>query len=335
MRAALLRWYDRNKRDLPWRGSRDPYAIWVSETMLQQTQVATVLPYYHRFMKAFPSVEALDRASLDAVRSVWSGLGYYRRAENLKRAARLVVSRHGGRLPADYQALLRPAGNRTVYTAGAIMSIAFDRRYPGTGRQPAAGLCAPAPPDGPQGNRPIRRSQMVSRLASRRLQPGGHGAGRHHLPSRGAALRTLPVCPTGATRGRPEPSTYRGGRPMRTRAVQLAIGVRGIAIADSASPPSRRGPAGRVSGSCPRRRHCRPGIADETLRQSDPVAVIRHAITDMRITAPVYVLRRRVAVKGPDWRWVGLDDLRSHPLSSLSTPRPPARCSAISTLSQD
>ena len=72
--------------------------------MLQQTQVATVLPYYHRFMEAFPSVEALDRASLDAVRNVWSGLGYYRRAENLKRAARMLVDRHGARLPADYQA---------------------------------------------------------------------------------------------------------------------------------------------------------------------------------------------------------------------------------------
>ena len=131
MRAALLRWYDRNKRDLPWRKTRDPYAIWVSETMLQQTRVATVLPYYRRFMEAFPSVEALDRAPLDAVRGVWSGLGYYRRAANLKQAARLVVSHHGGRLPADYQALLRLPGIGR-YTAGAIMSIAFDRRYPAT-----------------------------------------------------------------------------------------------------------------------------------------------------------------------------------------------------------
>ena len=128
MRAALLRWYERNKRDLPWRGTRDPYAIWVSETMLQQTQVATVLPYYHRFMEAFPSVEALDRASLDAVRSVWSGLGYYRRAANLKEAAHLLVSRHDGRLPADYQALLRLPGIGR-YTAGAVMSIAFGRPY--------------------------------------------------------------------------------------------------------------------------------------------------------------------------------------------------------------
>ncbi|MCY4443108.1 MAG: A/G-specific adenine glycosylase, partial [Deltaproteobacteria bacterium] len=128
MRAALLRWYDRGKRDLPWRRTRDPYAIWVSETMLQQTQVATVLPYYHRFMEAFPSVEALDRASLDAVRSVWSGLGYYRRAANLKQAARLLVSRHGGRLPADYRALLGLPGIGR-YTAGAVMSIAFEQPY--------------------------------------------------------------------------------------------------------------------------------------------------------------------------------------------------------------
>ena len=210
--------------------------------MLQQTQVATVLPYYHRFMKAFPSVEALDRASLDAVRSVWSGLGYYRRAENLKRAARLVVSRHGGRLPADYQALLRPAGNRTVYRRG-------DHEHRLRPALPAAPdgnlqrrLCAPAPPDGTRkGHRPIRRPNGWCPHS----RPGDFNQAVMEL---GATIclpaeplcSTLPVCPTGATRGRPEPSTYRARQPMRTRADAVAIGVRGIAIADSASPPSRR-----------------------------------------------------------------------------------------------
>src|SRR4051812_6739794 len=95
LRRALLGWYDSARRDLPWRGARDPYAVWISETMLQQTQVKTVIPYYHRFLAAFPSIAALDRARRDRVVALWSGLGYYRRALNLKKAARLIVRHHG------------------------------------------------------------------------------------------------------------------------------------------------------------------------------------------------------------------------------------------------
>src|SRR5438093_5986822 len=94
IRRQLLRWYDSNKRDLPWRRTRDPYAIWVAETMLQQTQVATVIPYYERFLAAFPTVTALDRAPLRRVLTLWSGLGYYRRAENLKKSARMLTLNH-------------------------------------------------------------------------------------------------------------------------------------------------------------------------------------------------------------------------------------------------
>src|SRR5437660_6830465 len=105
IRRQLLRWYDSNHRDLPWRRTRDPYAIWIAETMLQQTQVKTVLPYYERFLNAFPSVESLARARLERVLRLWSGLGYYRRAENLKTAARQVVRDHGGKLPREYSQL--------------------------------------------------------------------------------------------------------------------------------------------------------------------------------------------------------------------------------------
>src|SRR5689334_16993261 len=96
--ARLLEWYHAHKRDLPWRGA-SPYAVWVSEIMLQQTQVATVIPYFTRFLERFPTVEALATADLHDVLKHWAGLGYYARARNLHRAARLVVERHGGRLP--------------------------------------------------------------------------------------------------------------------------------------------------------------------------------------------------------------------------------------------
>src|SRR5215831_2583532 len=105
VRRSLLRWYDRSHRDLPWRRTRDPYAIWISETMLQQTQVATAIPFYERFLAAFPSVEKLHQASLRRVLAHWSGLGYYRRAENLKKSARQLVLKHEGKLPQTYEAL--------------------------------------------------------------------------------------------------------------------------------------------------------------------------------------------------------------------------------------
>ncbi|KAB2836252.1 A/G-specific adenine glycosylase, partial [bacterium] len=104
-RKKLLDWYQKHKRDLPWRRSRDPYAIWVSEIMLQQTQVATVIPYYERFLKKFPTIAALARAEEEEVLALWAGLGYYRRAKLLQRGARAVAERHGGRLPDDPEAL--------------------------------------------------------------------------------------------------------------------------------------------------------------------------------------------------------------------------------------
>jgi len=126
-RRRLLAWYTKNKRDLAWRRTRDPYRIWVAEVMLQQTQVPTALPYYARFLKRFPTVGALARATDQAVLKVWQGLGYYRRAMNLHEAARRVVRDHGGRVPDDPQALARLPGVGR-YTCGAVLSIAFGRR---------------------------------------------------------------------------------------------------------------------------------------------------------------------------------------------------------------
>jgi A/G-specific adenine glycosylase len=122
---ALIHWYRRNARPLPWRKNRNPYPIWVSEIMLQQTRVETVIPYYRRFLRRFPSVAALGRAGLQPVLKEWEGLGYYARARNLHAAAREVVAEHGGRLPraaADWARL--PGVGR--YAAAAIAAFAFD-----------------------------------------------------------------------------------------------------------------------------------------------------------------------------------------------------------------
>jgi A/G-specific adenine glycosylase len=129
VRRALLGWYDRNRRDLPWRRTNDPYAIWVSEVMLQQTRTATVEPYYERFLQLFPDPDALARATEDEVLSAWSGLGYYRRARMLQAGAQAVVTRHGGRVPDDPRALMKLPGIGR-YTAGAIASIAYGKPAP-------------------------------------------------------------------------------------------------------------------------------------------------------------------------------------------------------------
>jgi len=122
-RTALLDWFDRHgRKHLPWQTARDPYRVWISEIMLQQTQVATVIPYFERFMARFPDVAALAAGSVDEVVALWAGLGYYARARNLHRAARIVVAQHGGRFPASVDALKAlPGIGRS--TAGAILSL--------------------------------------------------------------------------------------------------------------------------------------------------------------------------------------------------------------------
>jgi A/G-specific adenine glycosylase len=124
IRRGLLAWYRRARRDLPWRESRDPYAVWISEIMLQQTRVETVIPYYRRWMKRFPTVESLANTPLDEILSHWSGLGYYARARNLHRAAKEVVTRYGGRFPQNPPEV-RALPGIGRYTAGAICSIAY------------------------------------------------------------------------------------------------------------------------------------------------------------------------------------------------------------------
>jgi A/G-specific adenine glycosylase len=129
LRRALLDWYRANRRDLPWRATRDPYAIWISEAMLQQTRVETAIPYYERFLARFPDLQTLADADSDDVLGVWAGLGYYSRARNLHAAARIVVDEHAGELPDDAEAL-RSLPGVGRYTAGAVASIAFDRPEP-------------------------------------------------------------------------------------------------------------------------------------------------------------------------------------------------------------
>ena len=124
-----MEWYPAHCRDLPWRRTRDPYAIWISEIMLQQTRVTAVIPYYERFMQELPDIASLAAVPDDRLNLLWQGLGYYSRARNLKRAANVIMDRFGGRMPAQYDDILSLPGIGS-YTAGAIASIAFGVRVP-------------------------------------------------------------------------------------------------------------------------------------------------------------------------------------------------------------
>src|SRR5438309_6906004 len=127
-RKQLLGWSHQFQRDLPWRRTKDPYRIWLSEIMLQQTRVAAAIPYYERFLQRFPDIHALASVSQEEVLRMWSGLGYYSRARNLEKAAQQIVVKHGGEIPTRLEDVLALPGIGN-YTAAAILSIAYGEKY--------------------------------------------------------------------------------------------------------------------------------------------------------------------------------------------------------------
>src|SRR6266704_6085406 len=194
VRARLLPWYDANRRDLPWRRTRNPYRILVAEYLLQRTRIKNGTPYYERFLKQFPTVRDLAAAPLDDVLAIWEGLGFYGRARNLHAAAQVIVDEHHGRIPSSYDALASLPGIGP-YTAGAIASIAFG---------------VPVPAVDGNVTRVIARlfrvredvSKAVSRhriaeLASRLVPPERPGAFNQAMMDLGATVCTpiVPRCP--------------------------------------------------------------------------------------------------------------------------------------------
>ena len=193
LQGALLKWAADHLRPLPWRTTpRDPYRVWISEVMLQQTRVETVVPYFERWMQRFPDVQALAHAPLDDVLKAWEGLGYYARARHLHAAAQQIVAAHGGQVPADAEALRRLPGVGR-YTAGAILSIAFGRDEPaldGNIRRVLSRAFAVAEPSR------ARLDAALWRLARALLPSGRAGAFNEALMELGATVCTprSPLC---------------------------------------------------------------------------------------------------------------------------------------------
>lgn len=310
LRRALLDWYRRNRRDLPWRRDRDAYRVWVSEIMLQQTRVAAVLEHYRLFLEAFPNVQALAAADESRVLALWSGLGYYRRARLLQRAAQTVVRELGGQIPRDAAGLRRLEGVGR-YTAAAIASIACG--------EPVAVV---------DGNveRVLARvdgnpyaGESVWQRAQALLDPLHAGDWNQAMMELGATVCTprVPqclVCPVrqwclapGAETGKPraERKRLRAARALVTNRsrvflVQRAAGA--VKMAGMWELPELTAP-----------------VAD-ALRGGEVLCTLRHSITDTDyevtiVALPLRALRGTEKLRG---RWVNLAEVAKLPLTGLT-----------------
>lgn len=326
LRAALLAWYAQARRDLPWRRTRDPYRIWLSETMLQQTRVETVIPYYERFIARFPDAASLADADEQEVLKLWEGLGYYSRARNLQRAAVSIAREHGGALPRDPEALAALPGIGR-YTLGAIRSIAFDEPAPlvdgNVRRVFARWLAQPAPAERElwhvagelvPGERPGDLNQALMELGATVCTPR-----RPDCP--GCPVREL--CAAAAT-DRPErfpaPRARPAPRQIRAVAGALARSGRWFLIRQ----PSR----GLLGGlwalpSAQSERELASSVAERTgleIRPGRELGQVRHVFThrDLRLRVISLEARGRTRRDASDQlRWCSPAELDELPLSRL------------------
>ncbi len=338
--AALLAWYGVARRDLPWRRTADPYRIWVSEIMLQQTQVATVIPYYERFLRRFPDVCALAAANLDEMLALWQGLGYYARARHLHAAARIVCERHGGQLPADPGAL-RALPGIGEYTAGAIASIAYGVRTPAIDGNVVRVLCRLTDESRPPASKDAKAALREHALAL--LPNDGAGALNQALMELGATVCTpgMPDCVRCPVREHCL-AHARGTQTQRPLAVpRPQVPVRDLATAvierEGRLLIVRRVPSGLLGGlwetpgsdlpegvsSAKAATEALGALLGMNIRVGEHLATIRHAYTHFRVVVRAY---RCQAVGEPRpgglWdacHWLAPGELDAYGLTGVTT----------------
>ena len=327
-RERLLEWFDAGRRDLPWRRTTDPYRIWISEVMLQQTQVDRVVDYFERFVAAFPTVEALAAASLDDVLKRWEGLGYYARARALHAAARVVAAEHGGRLP-ERAAALRELPGFGPYTAAAVASIAYGERAAAVDTNVARVLARVGCVDGPVSRAASRKE--VARLAATLLdptRPGDHNQAMMELGAlvcRPRAPRCL-LCPVAfacCARASGEPERYPASvqaaeRPTvhaacaivrrRGRLLVVQRPERGLLGGLWEFPGGRVGEGESVEAACARGVREKTGVAVEARGEA---TVVRHTFSHFRVVLHALDCVDRGGRARPRARWVTPAELTS------------------------
>ncbi len=303
IRKKLLAWFDAEKRQLPWRGTRDPYRIWVSEVMLQQTTVGAVHPRYASFLARFPDLATLARAREQSVLAAWSGLGYYARARNLHRSARLIVRRHAGRVPSDLDAL-RALPGFGRYMAAAVASLAFGRRIVAADANVTRVLSRLFAIGGTAGTR--RHAATVERHGGALLIPNRPGEVTAALMDLGQLICTARrpncgVCPLAAEcaafrRGRTERYPRRAPKPPISRVfVAAACALRdGRTLLVQSNGSLLRGlwqfPAAEASSAPAALRALRRDlrVLDLRLDARDRPVVTRHTIVNRQLAISVY-----------------------------------------------
>lgn len=310
MRVALLAWYAEHRRDLPWRRTRDPYRIWVSEIMLQQTRVAAVLEHYRRFLAAFPSVEALAAAAEPEVLALWSGLGYYRRARMLHRAAKRVADELQGRMP-ESSAGLRTLPGVGAYTSAAIASIAYSEPVAVVDGNVARVLARVAGWSAAEAGFQTRVRTFADALVDRE-RPGDFNQAMMELGAM-VCLPRAPLClgcpwqPWCRTQGEHVmPSRPAQRRQHSARVVRL----RGADETQQVHLVQRAADASLMAGMWELPVH--EPAAGET-----PVFTVRHAITVMNHVVDVYVARSG-ATDASAGEWVPLGELPRRALTGLT-----------------
>jgi A/G-specific adenine glycosylase len=334
IRRGLTRWYDDNRRPLPWRETRDPYAIWISEIMLQQTRVETAAPYYRRFMERFPTVEELACAPLGDVLKTWENLGYYARVRNLHKAAGEIVGRFGGRIPPDMEEIIRLPGIGR-YTAGAILSIAFGRAVPavdGNVRRVISRLQAIEESVDDAAVRE-RIEELVRTLVPTR-DPGRFNQALMEL---GAVCCTpkSPVCPAcplqdncrARSQGLVHRLPFRGKKKtVPHREVVAAVIRDGEGRFLIVQRPSSgllgslwKFPGGILNPQEEREEGLQRIVRDELglgIGVGSPLAAVKHAYTHFRITLTAFACTLREGFPaGPPWRWAGVVEVEGLPFS--------------------
>ncbi|MFT5285585.1 MAG: A/G-specific adenine glycosylase [Planctomycetota bacterium] len=352
LRTSLCAWFGRVRRDLPWRRTSDPYAIWISEAMLQQTRVETVIPYWTRFLKALPTVAELAQVDEERLLGLWSGLGYYRRARSLQAAAIMIETKFDGQFPDLLEDVLALPGIGP-YTAGAILSIAFDHPVAAVDGNVLRVFSRLFEIDEAWGSAKLNRvvwqlaeELMVMGQATPRDASDGPGAWNQGLMELGATVCTAKNPSCGDCPWSSRCAAFERGTVARypipgAKKTYVSVELETLVILRGTSILVRRRPSdGRMAGllECPTREVLPTEREDGETRLFDAdfglpmertsaesrieVAEIRHSITNHRIRAKIYAQKLTDSTDFPvdsPWRWMAMDELESGALTGMTS----------------